>query len=176
MRYLFLALLISISIRLTAQPLQPIATYLNSKQVSAAAKDYYNGKFSATDDDRTFSIFDSLRTTNNATRPFYIFLTSRILQHVDGALSEMAGLTCQDFIEKHPNELATYLRSLRKLQREKETDRWAMSTYSEFAIGCEANVLPCIDKSYKIAASKVSKANKEALDNLFVLIRHYASQ
>ena len=176
MKQALLLIAILIVVRATAQPLLPINTYLNNKQVSATAKEYYHGKFKASDDDRTFSIFDSLWTRNNATRPFYIFLTSRILEHADGALSEMAGSYCKGYIEQHPDQLVTYLKSLNKTRREKEEDEWAMAISGEFAIDCDGNVLTCINKSHKIALAKVSKQNKEILNELYVLIRHYASQ
>ncbi len=40
-----------------------LSFYLNNKQISKTAKDFYNKKFKASDDQRTFSITDSLETS-----------------------------------------------------------------------------------------------------------------
>jgi len=69
-----------------------IKGYLKNKDVSIAAKDFYSGKFKASDDERTLSILDSLKTQNNATRPFYIYLVSIMMDKSDGALSEALGM------------------------------------------------------------------------------------
>ena len=66
--------------------------FLTAQQV---AKDFYNDKFKAGDNRRTFSILDSLKTKDDLTRLFYIFLVSKMLNKADGALSEEWGLVCK---------------------------------------------------------------------------------
>ncbi len=83
-----------------AQKLQPMSTYLASKQVSKAAKDFYKklpvyqkdpDKYYNDNNVETLvrSIADSLNTTNKNTRAFYIYLVNRNGAMADGALLEM---------------------------------------------------------------------------------------
>ena len=38
---------------------------------------------------------DNIRTANNKTRPFYLFLVSKMMRHADGALLEALGNACK---------------------------------------------------------------------------------
>jgi len=51
-----------LTLKIYGQAPHDVKFYLDNKQVSKNAKDFYNGKFKATDDVRTFSIIDSLKT------------------------------------------------------------------------------------------------------------------
>ena len=101
--------------KIIAQPLGEISNYINSKDVSKNAKDYYNGLFKASDNLKTESIIDSLRTKNSNTRPFYLYLVSKMSTKSDGALSESLGMAFKDFTKKYPNELISFLYSENKL-------------------------------------------------------------
>jgi hypothetical protein len=172
---LLILVFIAVSHNLNAQGLKPVDVYLKSKDVSQVAKDYYNKKFKVGDNDSTFSITDSLNTKNNVTRPFYIYLTTRMLYHSDGALFEGLGVYCKEFIETHPNQLATYIVSLPKLQKERTIDAWAMCVASEFYIACAPKERECIDESFNDAIKKCSTASISVFKDVYCLIRHYCA-
>ncbi|WP_345079793.1 hypothetical protein [Nemorincola caseinilytica] len=151
------------------QPLQKISHYLNDPLISENAKSFYQGKFRASDDDRTFSIIDSLKTSNNKTRPFYIFLVSKMLPKADGALSEALGLACKEFVEWNPNFLMSFLSS--KNIDSAFIEDWADEIAGEFQIDCEPKEYPCIDSSFKNAANNCSAGNRKKLSSFYRLIR-----
>jgi hypothetical protein len=151
------------------QPLQKISLYLNDPLISENAKSFYRGKFKASDDDRTFSIIDSLKTSNNKTRPFYIFLVSKILPNADGALSEGLGLACKEFVEWNPNLLMSFLSG--KYIDSAFIEDWADEVAGEFQIECEGNEYRCIDSSFKIAANNCLLGNRKQLSSFYELVR-----
>src|SRR4051812_9794838 len=83
--------------------------YQNHKGISKAAKDFYAGKFKASDDTKSLSILDSLYTKNNSTRPFYIYLACRMMEKSDGALSEELSYHAKRISESHPDWVIEFL-------------------------------------------------------------------
>lgn len=156
---------------------QDIHFYLSHPKVSKTAKDFYNKKFKVSDDDRTFSIFDSLNTKNNATRPFYIFLCSKIMEHSDGALSEFTGSCAKEFIEKHPKALFDFFKQPNKLlNTEKYIKIWAQQVAGEIAIECENKENLCLNTSIKImkfSGKGIGQMGDRNINEFGSLIRSY---
>ncbi|MFT3912110.1 MAG: hypothetical protein QM737_21975 [Ferruginibacter sp.] len=169
---LFFGLLLQ-SEDLPAQTLRDLSFYINSKEVSKTSIDFYNGKFKASEDKKTSSIFDSLQTSNDRTRPFYIYLVSKIIHKADGALSEVAGLNCKEFVEKNPDYLIEFLASSNTKADKKFFDHWANIISSEFMIDCEGNVKTCIKASFQKTKPKAKKANQVKLQQFYTAIESY---
>ena len=154
-----------------------IQFYLNHSKVSKTAKDFYYNKFKASDNDRTFSIFDSLNTKNNATRPFYIFLCSRIMEKSDGALSEFAGLAAKAFVENHPRTFfAFFKRQNNLLATEKYFKIWAKQVAAEIAIECENKEKTCLVgtiKQMKLNSTGTDQRINYQIDQFGSLIKNY---
>jgi hypothetical protein len=148
--------------------------YLNSIQISKTAKDFYYGKFKASDDIKTFSIIDSLNTKNNFTRPFYIFLVSKIIDNSDGALSESLSTSCKNFIELHPDFLIDFLFSKNKIVEKRFTEKWAKQIAEEVIIDCEEKDMKCIKKSFQQALLKSRMDNKMKLADFYQKIKNYS--
>src|ERR1700730_2845074 len=129
-----------VCIKVFGQKPVELSYYLGNKEISKAAKNYYYRKFSPSDDRRTLSLLDSLKTHNNSTRPFYIYLVSTMLEKADGALSEALGNVCNDFIESHPNQALDFLYSTNDISSSKFIDLWAIAVAGEFMIDCEGKV------------------------------------
>ncbi len=155
------------------QPPLDINFYLDNKQVSKTAKDFYHDKFKATDNTKTFSIIDSLKTTNNLTRPFYIYLVSKIIGKTDGALSESLGVSCKDFIESRPDFLIDFLYSKNKIVDNQFLDNWANQIAGEFMIDCEGKEKQCISKSLQKASTKIRLDNKYRLKSFYDKVGSY---
>lgn len=172
---LFITLFLFLTFKVYGQAPLDTKYYLGNKQISKTAKDFYNGKFSATDDTRTFSIIDSLKTRNSLTRPFYIFLVSRIMDKADGALSESLGVSCKDFIEIHPDFLMDFLYSKSKIADKRFLNNWAHQIAGEFMIDCEGKEKQCIKKSLKQALTKIKPGNRSRLTNFYQIIESYCN-
>jgi hypothetical protein len=160
------------SIKLCGQPLKDFSLYLNSKQVSKNAKDYYNNKFKASDDGKTLSIIDSLKSKNDETRPFYIFLVSRMMIKSDGALSEALG-DCKDFLENHPDYAIDFLYSNNSLDNKIFVDNWAKTIAGEFAIDCEGKAIQCVNESLQKTITKCRTDNQFKLTEFYQKVQNY---
>ena len=159
MKWILAFLLISASRLMAQAPVQDANHYLQMAGVSKNAKLYYQGKLRPSDDEKTFSIFDSLNTKNNVTRPFYMYLVSRILLKADGALSEYAGVVCKKFLESKPDYLIEFLGSKNKLSDKNYTDDWASQIMGEFMISCEGKEKLCMKKSLQHTLKKCKASN-----------------
>ena len=172
MKWLYFIFLYSSNITL-GQQLSSINDYLTNKQISKSAKDYYFGKFRPSDDRRTFSIIDSLKTKNDSTRPFYLLLVSKMLLKSDGALAEELGIECKSLMESHPNNLIDFLYSKNKLISQLFIEQWADIIAGEFMIDCEGKERECIKKTYAVALRNTRPDNKSRLYSIYKKIYSY---
>lgn len=150
-----------------------VTFYLSNSQVSKTAKDYYKGKFKASDDNKTLSILDSLNTRNNTTRPFYIYLVSKMIHKSDGALSEALGNATKEFIERYPNEAVDFLYAKNPMVKQKFVSAWAKQVAGEFMIDCEGREKQCIRKSLQQTLAKTKSENKTMLTQFYNQIESY---
>ena len=153
--------------QLFTQPLRKIDTYLSNKAIPSVAKNYYYNKISPKDNKQTQQIIDSLNTSNNNTRPFYILVVSKMLKNADGALGETLGLYCKSFIENNPNHLINFFYAPTTQSKKEAIQLWAKIIAQEFEIDCESNELKCIEQSLQYALSKCSAANKPLLKTIY---------
>jgi hypothetical protein len=170
---IFFIIFLFLTFKVYGQAPLEIKSYLESKQVSKTAKDFYFDKFKVTDDIKTFSIVDSLKTINNFTRPFYILLVSKIIEKADGALSESLGVKCKEFIELNPDFLIDFLYSKSTNVDKSFLGNWANQIAGEFKIVYEGNEKKCINKSLLKAMRKVNMNNKSKLTTFFLKIESY---
>jgi hypothetical protein len=159
-------LLLSIlSVRSEAQDKNELALFLKDNNISKAAKDYYQGKFKATDNAKTFSILDSIETKNSQTRSFYLYLATQMMKHSDGALSEELGLRTKEYLEKHPDWALSFLQE--KLSAPSYISTWAKTIAGEIMIDCEGKEKQCVKQWYEIANKKTSINQKKTLVELY---------
>jgi len=170
---LYFTIFLLLNFKVYGQAPLDIKSYLDNKQVSKTAWDFYYGKFKATDDNKTFSILDSLDTKNNLTRPFYIYLVSKILDKADGALSEYLGISCKEFIESHPDFLIDFLYSKSNIVDKRFLGNWANEIAGEFIIDCEGKEKQCIKKSLQKVSINVKLDNKSKLTAFYNTIESY---
>lgn len=141
--------------------------YLQNSHISQAAKDYYLGKFNASDDERTLSIVDSLNTKNDSTRYFYFLLISKMQVSADGALAEALGNSCKAFLEHHPNDLVQFLYFKNTSKDTGRINSWAKLIADEFLIECENTELKCVDLSDRMVKNKFHIKSLESLDKFY---------
>ena len=159
--------------KIYGQTITDISVYLNDKQISKSAKDFYKGKFKASDDSNTLSILDSFYTKNNHTRPFYFYLVSMMLKKTDGSLSEALSNSCEEYLERHPDNIIDFLYSTNKLVDEKLKDNWAKIIAAEFMIICEGSEKICIKKSLEKGLLKSRNENRAKLTLFYQRISSY---
>jgi hypothetical protein len=88
---------------------KPIDFYLNHRDIDAAAKLFYLGKYALYDDNETFHFLNEVLTDHDATRPFYFFIFNQALKMSDGALAEIMSSICRTYVAKYPCEFLRYL-------------------------------------------------------------------
>jgi hypothetical protein len=170
----YISFFLLLTCKVYAQAPVYIKTYLNNHQVSQTAKDFYYGKFMATDDTKTLSIIDSLHTKNDLTRPFYLYLVSRMIPKSDGALSELLGVSCKDFIEVSPDFLIDFLYAKNAIVDKRFLGDWANQIAGEFLIDCEGEK-QCILLSLQKASTMVRLDNKAKLADFYKKIEGYCN-
>jgi hypothetical protein len=152
----------------------PVAVYLKDKHISRTAKDYYRHKFKARDDKRTLAIIDSVNTRNPQTRPFYLYLVSKMMKRSDGALSEALEITCKDLLEARPDDVLDFLYAKGGLANPEFINQWAEMIAGNFLMDCQGKEKDCIRKSLEKATAKCSLSNKKKLNVLFQKIKSYS--
>jgi hypothetical protein len=170
---LLVCALLSVVFKASGQAPIELTSYLKSNQVSKSAKDVYNTHFKAGDDNKTASILDSLNTRNNATRPFYIYLVSKLMEQSDAALSEQLGYVGKEFIEHNPDNLIDFLYSKQNIVSKKFISLWAKQIAGEFMIDCEGKEQQCVNKSLQGVLTKTKAENKTKIKQFYDQIRSY---
>ncbi|MCA6438516.1 MAG: hypothetical protein ACRCSM_06390 [Sediminibacterium sp.] len=158
---------------IVGQNLNKTDSYLNLPQVSKGAKDFYLGKFKATDDQKTLSILDSLRTKNFKTRPFYLYLTARLSKKTDGALAEAIGESLKSFLERNSNDFIAFLKSGELQDSKSVTDSWAQLIAGEFMLTCEGNSKKCVTQSLNSTIMRTKTDYLQDLKAFYVQVSKY---
>ncbi len=171
-KVIFIILLVSGCFYAHAQQGRGVDYYLKNKDVSKAAKDYYLGNAEPGDDDTTYSIADSMNTQNDDTRPFYIFLVSRMLHYKENrAVTEGLGIICKHYIQNDPNHLVQFLFGEDPLARPEYKDVWVKAIAREIRLSCEGDLVQCMRKSRVITLDRCDEDNKPQVEVLFNMIR-----
>ena len=79
--------------------------YINDPSLPKIVKEYYNGQFKASDDNKTFILLDTLTSKNDYFFPFYFSIFNKIANESDGALSEVMGKYCFKNLYQYPKEI-----------------------------------------------------------------------
>lgn len=144
--------------RTAARPMlagKSIEFYINHKRIDQAAKAYYEGKWTAVDNDRTFAMLDSVMTRNAETRPFYFYLLNKVMKVADGALAEYVGVVCVRYFSQYPCEFIS-----REPDAEYQVDRKQWVNFMALEL-----YLP--ESFHKYAAElKTSACEREALTEI----------
>ena len=167
MRYLLIILFVILTFQSTGQALSDVKSYLVRKDVSTVAKEYYHGKFKVADDSRIGDIIDSVATHNNATRPFYLLLVSRMMAQADGAIAEVLCSSCEQFFEEKPDEFIEFLYSNKGQVYENFKKDWLEAVYSEIAMSHEGEEKQSIELLEKRALKKCHLKNKKRLQAFY---------
>jgi hypothetical protein len=134
---------------------KPIKYYLDNKNCSQIAKDYYNRKFIPTDNDSTTALLNLSIIDDTILRPFYFWCLNRIIDEADGALMEYVGVPARKFIEKYPNEYFNYVKTKRIIKNnwitsinysgyyENETSENKIKIKKQFASNTLKNCINC---------------------------------
>jgi len=131
---------------------RPIAFYLNHPDIDKYSKLFYNGKFAVSDDTLTFAFLDSVLTTNNETKDFYLFVFNSVLRITDGALSEYIGQDCRKYLEIFPCDFI----KLRNAKLYSDNyQKWI--DFASFEYYFEANPIETVNKEMEQIRQKLPK-------------------
>ena len=140
-----------------------ISFYLNNKSIDVNSKLFYRGKFAISDDENTFAICDSVSTDNPVTRPFYLYVFCRILEISDGAIAEVMGGYCMEYMRKFPCE---FLGNLNSKEYNMPVEKWnGFVAFEQDSKNDFHNLAKQIDKKIKdecpVSYTSWSKIKKE---------------
>ena len=90
---------------------KPVKFYIDNKNCSPIAIDFYLGEFRPTDNNTTAALLSLATTDNNSLRPFYRWCLNKTIQIQDGALAEYTGVPARQYAEKFPKEFFEYIDS-----------------------------------------------------------------
>ncbi|MBF6639869.1 hypothetical protein IVB69_00105 [Flavobacterium sp. J49] len=109
---------------------KPVRYYIENKNCSKVAIDFYFGKYRPTDEDKTEKLLGLVITENSELRPFYRWILNKTILIQDGALAEYTGIPARQYAEKFPSEFFEYMDFDKT--NEKYTDWYNSIQYSGF--------------------------------------------
>lgn len=89
---------------------KPIEFYLDHPATKEIVKDFYQGEFLPTDDDKTFDLLDVLVEKQEDIYPFYFHCMNSIIRYSDGAISEIMGVPAQKMVYNYPAYTFSYFK------------------------------------------------------------------
>lgn len=130
---------------------------------SVHVKNFYDGKYVLTDDDKTWKLLNELVSSNDTIFPLAFYLFNKICKESDGALSEMVEEVCAKFLAEHPLYILTYFSKERIFKVKKPIiEKYAMFVGYELSLKNKGHSgLNYSYQSYKDRLISVSKGNKE---------------
>ncbi len=100
---------------------KPIEVYLENKNCSVIAKNYYYNKFIPSDNDSTIELLNLSLSEDTLLRPFYFWCLNKIIGEADGALMEYVGVPARRYIEKYPAE---FLKNIHNNNNQGNKSNW----------------------------------------------------
>ena len=83
----------------------PFVGYLNDSKLDASVISYCRGDFHIAPDKRTLKFLEMISTKKDKYFPIYFAVFNNILNNSDGAISEIMGPYCFNFVITYPNEV-----------------------------------------------------------------------
>jgi len=152
------------------QELKPTLFYMNLPEVSQIAKDIHSGRIQASDNAPIYTIADSMSTENNKTRPFYIFLVSKmLLNSQDEKLKDNLGGYCRRIMQNKPDPVVTLLFS--KSVKPEYKDEWEKAISKNIAASCDKILLDCFKTTRLLSLEVSNNANKDKVEAIFNSVR-----
>lgn len=153
-----------------AQELKQTTYYMALPSVSQAAKSIHSGAVKPVDDDVMNSIADSMFTENDDTRPFYIFLVSKVLYNTkDQQLKMSLGAACRRYIQNNPDAAIQLLFS--KTVKPVYKEAWAIAIANDIDANCDTVLKECFKQSRLLALEMCKSENKDQLEIIYNQIR-----
>jgi hypothetical protein len=143
---------------------------MNLPEVSQIAKDIHSGRITPSDNAPIYTIADSMSTDNNKTRPFYIFLVSKmLLNSQDEKLKDNLGAYCRRIMQNKPDPVVTLLFS--KSVKPEYKDEWAKAIAKEIAANCDKSLIECFKSTRLLSLEVSNNANKDKVEAMFNVVR-----
>ncbi len=145
--------------------------YYAHAQVSMEAKEYYARLFDINSSNKAYSILDSTFTTNDETRPFYIYLAGRMLTEAKGDLLVELNIICRHIAESYPSSLIPVLYAGRNYISDNVKFLWAARMATEIRVTCDNDLMACFKKSRSNALRHCDAQYKNRLEVLYNTVR-----
>lgn len=145
--------------------------FLQRPDVSQAAKDLYTEGLNSGNTDKAYSVMDSVFTDNEATRPFYILLVSRMLPKADGDMMLELNIICRYLAEIYPSSVVSVLFGIEYQTGDAEQEQWAHRMAVEIRITCGGDLMDCFKQSRYTALEHCAAEDKQRLEVLYNMVR-----
>lgn len=149
--------------------------YFQNPDIDIYSKEFLQGVSGIIDDPYTFAIWDSIFTINNETKPYYLFVFTKMMYIADGILGEGIGFYAYKFFESSPKDLIRFLNKQKEnINQEKFIKEWASEISGEIKIAGEGNEIEMFDnlsEDVKTKCNDLSKIEAELLTKLIKEIR-----
>lgn len=99
----------------------PVDFYLENKNCSVIAKNYYYKIFIPSDNDSTVELLNLPLIQDTLLRPFYFWCLNKIIGEADGALMEYVGIPARRYIEEYPAE---FLKNINSKNYQENKSNW----------------------------------------------------
>ena len=83
----------------------PFVGYLNDPKLDSSVISYCRGNFHISPDKRTLNFLEMISTNKDKYFPLYFAVFNNILHNSDGAIGEIMGPYCYNFVINHPYEV-----------------------------------------------------------------------
>ncbi len=151
-----------------AQELKLTSYYMQLESVSQTAKDFHSGK-ATLNTDIIHNLCDSLYTSSDDTRPFYIYLVSKILLNHSSSLPEEMPVLCMHYIQNNPSQLMDLIFS--KGVKRDYKNAWVSLVAKGIQADCRESVLQCFKTSRLLALEFCDERQKPQLESVYLSIR-----
>jgi hypothetical protein len=92
----------------------PFVGYLNDPKLDSSVISYCRGNFHIDPDKRTLKFLEMISTKKDKYFPLYFAVFNKILNNSDGAIGELMGPYCYNFVITHPNEVLEHFLTNKK--------------------------------------------------------------
>jgi len=113
--------------------------YLLDENIPQVFKDVFQQKQGLYDNDETFTLIDSLSSTDKERHPFYFVLATRAMWWSDGAFSEPLGMAIRKYVESNTKQFLAYF-STEVVLTQFDFQQWAKYTLYEILIDSDENI------------------------------------
>ena len=88
-----------------------LSKYINDPNIDTLVLSYCNKRLNITDNNKTIEFLEMISQKNDKFFPLYFRVFNNIIENSDGAVSELMGPYCLDFVINYPNDVLQHFKN-----------------------------------------------------------------